>query len=38
MDYLQAYGPDTFTGNAHPHIAKAIQEQAAKGGFIWYTD
>ena len=30
IDYLQAYGP-IITGHAHPHITKAIQEQAAKG-------
>ncbi|MBX8994174.1 MULTISPECIES: glutamate-1-semialdehyde 2,1-aminomutase [Staphylococcus] len=30
IDYLQAYGP-IITGQAHPHITKAIQEQAAKG-------
>ncbi|MGJ5713277.1 glutamate-1-semialdehyde 2,1-aminomutase [Staphylococcus auricularis] len=30
IDYLQAYGP-VITGQAHPHITKAIQEQAAKG-------
>ncbi|UCK08632.1 glutamate-1-semialdehyde 2,1-aminomutase (plasmid) [Staphylococcus aureus] len=30
MYYLQAYGP-IITGHAHPHITKAIQEQAAKG-------
>jgi glutamate-1-semialdehyde 2,1-aminomutase len=30
IDYLQAYGP-IITGQAHPHITKAIQEQASKG-------
>lgn len=30
IDYLQAYGP-IITGHAHPHITKAIQEQATKG-------
>ncbi|WP_210144174.1 glutamate-1-semialdehyde 2,1-aminomutase [Staphylococcus sp. GDY8P94P] len=30
IDYLQAYGP-IITGHAHPHITKAIQEQAALG-------
>lgn len=30
IDYLQAYGP-IITGQAHPHITEAIQEQAAKG-------
>ena len=30
IDYLQAYGP-IITGHAHPHITKAIQDQAAKG-------
>lgn len=30
IDYLQAYGP-IITGQAHPHITKAIQDQAAKG-------
>ncbi|HCU7821400.1 TPA: glutamate-1-semialdehyde 2,1-aminomutase [Staphylococcus aureus] len=30
IDYLQAYGP-IIAGHAHPHITKAIQEQAAKG-------
>ncbi|MCU5746242.1 glutamate-1-semialdehyde 2,1-aminomutase [Staphylococcus sp. SQ8-PEA] len=30
IDYLQAYGP-IITGQAHPHITQAIQEQAAKG-------
>ena len=30
IDYLQAYGP-IITGHAHPHITKAIQEQAASG-------
>ncbi len=30
IDYLQAYGP-IITAHAHPHITKAIQEQAAKG-------
>lgn len=30
IDYLQGYGP-IITGQAHPHITKAIQEQAAKG-------
>ena len=30
IDYLQAYGP-IITGHAHPHITKAIQEQAAQG-------
>lgn len=30
IDYLQAYGP-IITGHVHPHITKAIQEQAAKG-------
>lgn len=30
IDYLQAYGP-IVTGHAHPHITKAIQEQAEKG-------
>ena len=27
IDYLQAYGP-IITGHAHPHITKAIQDQA----------
>ncbi len=30
IDYLAAYGP-IITGHAHPHITKAISEQAAKG-------
>lgn len=30
IDYLQAYGP-IITGHAHPHIAKAIADQAHKG-------
>ncbi|HJE20350.1 MAG TPA: glutamate-1-semialdehyde 2,1-aminomutase [Aliicoccus persicus] len=30
IDYLAAYGP-IITGHAHPHITKAIQEQAEKG-------
>jgi glutamate-1-semialdehyde 2,1-aminomutase len=30
IDYVAAYGP-IITGHAHPHITKAIQEQAAKG-------
>ncbi|SEW12703.1 glutamate-1-semialdehyde 2,1-aminomutase [Aliicoccus persicus] len=30
IDYLAAYGP-IITGHAHPHITKAIQDQAAKG-------
>jgi len=30
IDYLAAYGP-IVTGHAHPHITKAIQDQAAKG-------
>ena len=30
IDYLQAYGP-IITGHAHPHITKAVQEQAALG-------
>lgn len=30
IDYLQAYGP-IITGHAHPHITKAIQDQAALG-------
>lgn len=30
IDYLAAYGP-IVTGHAHPHITKAIQNQAEKG-------
>lgn len=30
IDYLAAYGP-IITGHAHPHITKAITEQAAQG-------
>ncbi|PXW88962.1 glutamate-1-semialdehyde 2,1-aminomutase [Streptohalobacillus salinus] len=30
IDYLAAYGP-IVTGHAHPHITKAIQNQAKKG-------
>ncbi|HLR18720.1 MAG TPA: glutamate-1-semialdehyde 2,1-aminomutase [Staphylococcus sp.] len=30
IDYLQAYGP-IITGHAHPHITKAIQDQASQG-------
>ena len=30
IDYLAAYGP-IITGHAHPHITKAISDQAAKG-------
>lgn len=30
IDYLAAYGP-IITGHAHPHITKAISEQAGKG-------
>lgn len=30
IDYIAAYGP-IITGHAHPHVTKAIQEQAAKG-------
>ena len=30
IDYLAAYGP-IITGHAHPHITKAIQEQAEEG-------
>lgn len=30
IDYLAAYGP-IITGHAHPHITKAIQEQATRG-------
>src|SRR5699024_12357236 len=30
IEYLHAYGP-IITGHAHPHITKAIQEQAALG-------
>ena len=35
IDYLQAYGP-IITGHAHPHITKAIQDQATKGVLYFY--